>query len=331
MKKSNLLIAALASVTLVSCGSLQLVSFEQLAAADVNFPTSVRNVAVVNNMPVVEVGNSNKTISRQLEGDGNVAAETFAKEIANANYFDKVVICDSALRANGRDVEADALLTSEEVQNLADDLGVDLIFSFDQVHIEAKPGVAFLPDYPLPVDAIETVVTPIVSAYIPSKEGPLMVVSKKDTISWEVNPLLSDKQIVKDASEYAAYMPIDYLVPHWTEVTRMYYDGGNVEMRDAGVCVREDDWEGAYQLWSNAYEKKKKGGLKMKAAFNIALYYEMKDDMESAKEWIEKARKLAKPGSTDEYRINLYSAALTERAVSLPKLKIQMNRFEDNF
>ena len=36
---------------------------------------------------------------------------------------------------------------------------------------------------------------------------------------------------------------------------------------------------------------------KMKAAFNIALYYEIKDNVEQAKEWLGKAKNLVKSGS----------------------------------
>ena len=68
------------------------------------------------------------------------------------------------------------------------------------------------------------------------------VFSKQDTISWEIEPTLSDKKIVKEASEYAATMPVNYLLPHWREVSRFYFDGGNVRMRDAGVYVRENNW-----------------------------------------------------------------------------------------
>ena len=105
---------------------------------------------------------------------------------------------------------------------------------------------------------------------------------------------------------------------------------GNIEMRDAGVCLRENDWDGAYNLWNTAYEKRK-GQQKMKAAFNIALYYEIKNHVKQAGEWLEKAKKLVKSGSKDEQLIDFYSLELEEREGKLPKLRIQMKRFDDNF
>lgn len=315
---------------LVSCSSLQTVSFDRLQAADVSFPETVRKVAVINNMPVFETKEGHHTITAELEGDGKAATEALAENIANVNYFDQVIICDSAFRAKDEVPRANVLLTKDEIGQLAEDLDVDMIFSFDRIHIQTTPGVLFFPDFPMPVDAVDAVVSPVVRVYVPNREKPLFIVAKQDTVSWETDPALSDKKIVEEASQYAASIPVEHLLPHWETVTRFYYDGGSVDMRDAGVCLREHDWEGAYNLWNTVYEKKK-GGQKMKAALNIALYYEITDNLEKAVEWIGKARQLAKPGSRDEHWITLYSMELDNRKEKLSRLRIQMKRFEDNF
>ena len=308
------------------------ISFEQLQAADVSFPDAVRNVAVVNNMPAYKVGDSHDVISMELKGDGKTAAEALAEEIANANYFEQVIICDSALRGQDTELREDVMLTQDEVQKLAADLGVDLIFSFDRLDIHTKRGALFIDTFDggFSVDAVDGIVAPVIRIYIPSRERPMLSFSKQDTISWEIEPTLSDKKIVKEASEYAATMPVNYLLPHWREVSRFYFDGGNVRMRDAGVYVRENNWDSAFELWKQIYDKGK-GRQKMRAAFNIGLYYEMKDNPATAIEWVEKADKLAKAGTTEATVIAFYLLKLKERQVQLPQLNIQMNRFKDNF
>ncbi len=213
---------------------------------------------------------------------------------------------------------------------MSEDLGVDMILSFDRIHIQTKPGVLFYPDFPMPIDAVDGIISPIVRVYIPNRDKPLFVVAKQDTISWEIEPALSDRKIVKEASEYAASIPVEHLLPHWDEVARFYYDGGNIEMRDAGVYLRENNWDEAYSQWKIAYEKRK-GQQKMKAAFNIALYYEIKDNVEQAKEWLGKAKNLVKSGSRDEQLIAFYSLELEKRESKLSQLRIQMKRFDDNF
>ena len=297
---------------------MQTISFDQLQAADVSFPDAVRKVAVINNMPVLKTKDNHEILSSELEGDGKVASEALAENIANVNYFDQVIICDSVFRAQDKVPRVNVILTKEEVRKLSEDLGVDMILSFDRIHIQTKPGVLFYPDFPMPIDAVDGIISPIVRVYIPNRDKPLFVVAKQDTISWEIEPALSDRKIVKD------------LLPHWDEVARFYYDGGNIEMRDAGVYLRENNWDEAYSQWKIAYEKRK-GQQKMKAAFNIALYYEIKDNVEQAKEWLGKAKKLVISGSRDEQLIAFYSLELEKRESKLSQLRIQMKRFDDNF
>ncbi len=315
---------------LTACTSLQTISFDQLQAGDVSFPDAVRRVAVVNNMPAFTPGEDWGGMTAELEGDGKVAAEALAKNIADVNYFDEVVICDSTLRAKDDTLRTDRLLTADEVQRLADELGVDMIFSFDRVAIKAKAGTAFHPDHGTLVAVVDGALTPVVRTYVPGRERPLFVVTKSDTIMWEITSELTDEVIMRDAAEYAATIPMKYLLPHWEEANRFYYDGGGVEMRDAGVFLREGNWDEAYALWTTAYDQKK-GKVKMQAAFNIALYHEMRDDVEQAKEWLGKARQLVKPGSSDESLLAFYETQLNDRAGKTARLHIQMKRFRENF
>ena len=332
MKKTIVLITWTIGMLLASCSSIQTISFDQLQAGDVSFPDAVKKVAIVNNMPVVELENiSRGVISPELEGDGKVATEHLAENVANVNYFDQIIICDSAFRAADTVLRANVILTKEEVDRLAEELGADMILSFDRLNIQTRPGFIVYPDYPVPVNSVDAVVSPVIRAYIPQRDKPLFTVAKQDTISWDASdPQLSDKKIVEEASEYAAFMPIDHLLPHWIELTCPYFDGGCVEMRDAGVCLRENDWGGARDLWQTVYEKRK-GQQQMKAAFNLALYYEMKDDVAQAKEWLQKAEELAKPNTFNRQLINLCRLRLDERESKLLRLRIQMKRFEDNF
>ena len=117
MRKSILLMILAAGTALVSCSSLQTISFDQLQAADVSFPNAVRKVAVINNMPVIEIKDDHGTISAEMEGDGKIATEALAENIANVNYFDQVIICDSAFRANDTVPRVNVILTQDEYRN----------------------------------------------------------------------------------------------------------------------------------------------------------------------------------------------------------------------
>lgn len=90
----------------------------------------------------------------------------------------------------------------------------------------------------------------------------------------------------EEAASYAAYMLTQMLVPYWKQTERIYYDGGCVEMRDAAVCVRENDWQGAYDLWKSLFDHSKSNKLKIKSAFNLALASEMQGDLPQAEKWM---------------------------------------------
>lgn len=317
------------SIVLVSvfsgCSSIGFVSFDRLQAADVSFPETVRSVGIINRMPVqTEKEREVEYASGLLEGDGKVASEALAQEIAETGYFDQVVICDSALWVKG---EEEASLPVATVDSLVHLLGVDMLFAFERVNIQLKESTIFIPEIASMVPAIDGAVTPTVKVYVANRKAPLFSVSKSDTICWELTPELKYEQIVKEASEYAATLPVKHLLPHWEQLERFYYDGGNVEMRDAGVYVREQNWEAAFALWKKVYDRKK-GKSRMRAALNLALYYEMHEDFDKAREYLEEADRLVKDGSLDKRMITLYRIQLENQAAKIGQLMIQMRRFE---
>ena len=288
-----------------ACTTIQYFSFERLQPADINFPEQVRSVGVVNGVPSTN------------GGDGKVAAETFAHEIAAADYFNQVVICDSALQSFAG-IQTDSLIHA---------LGVDMLFAIEQVEVELEKGTYYIPELMAKVPVVDGIVTPLVRAYVAGREAPLFSITKQDTICWELRQDLTEELIIKEASEYAAKLPMQYLLPYWKEVERCYFDGGNVEMRDAGFFVREGNWDEASALWQTLYDTKK-GKVKMRAAYNLALYHELQDDFEKAKEYLDTASSLASEGSWEEQLVVLYQFKLQELSKDNHRLKVQMKRFE---
>ena len=326
--KKNLFLITIGSVLLflTSCTTLQTVSYERLQPADVNFPRQIRKVAIVNNMPSVTQDYKQVDYkSASLEGDGKVAAEALAQEVVAVNYFDQVVVCDNSFRKDAEPLER--LIPKETVDDLLRELEVDMLLSMERVNVELKEGILFIPEVYVTVPAVDGIVTSVVRAYIKEREEPLFTVQKTDTLCWQLISKLSFSDVVKESSEYAASMPMQNLLPYWVEMERYYYDGGNVEMRDAGVYVREEEWEEASVLWKKAYDQKK-GKSKMRAAYNLAVYSEMKNDFDKAREYLDAAYALADENSWDQQLILLYRMKLEDECQKNQRLNIQMKRFE---
>lgn len=169
------------------------------------------------------------------------------------------------------------------------------------------------------------------------------------TLSEANNDLIKEDSLIKECSEFAGELPIKYLLPTWNTSNRYYYTSGSVELRDGAVLIRENSWDDALKLWQLANNQKSKK-IQMRTAFNIALYYEMHDDIEKAVEWAEKANKIVldkenkkkkpkeskKPLTRDNYSEDYilttqYLMVLKERMNNSQTLKMQMERFNDNF
>lgn len=365
----NIMPLLMALLVLGGCQSVESLSIDYMLPADVSFPASLKRVAVVNNMPDTpdnqmpdedRSGDKEKKegeavrFVKYYNGDASIATEALAEAIANENYFDEVVICDSALRAHDL-TPRETSLSGEEVSALVRDLRVDLLVALENVQIRSVRKAGFSPYYNAYLGTTDVKVWPTVRLYVPNRKGPLLTVNAPDSIYWEElggnlayvqSRLIGDKELVRQASEFAGTLSVKHLLPSWTTAMRYYFAGGSVNMRDAAVSVRERDWETAIGLWQEAY-RQKKGKKKMQAAHNLALGYEMQDSIDLALEWELKAQALARAiDRVDERReagevnaeevpnyvfTTLYVTELEKRKAGMPRLNIQMQRFEDDF
>lgn len=107
-----------------------------------------------------------------------------AEEIAHQNYFDEVVICDSALRANDK-LARENMLSQEEVSQLASDLGVDFIIALENLQFKATKTIRYLPDFNCYQGAMDVKVYPTVRVYVPGRSKPMTTLHPNDSIFWE--------------------------------------------------------------------------------------------------------------------------------------------------
>ncbi len=324
--KNIILLALTAMIT--SCTTIQPVAFERLVAADVSFPETVRRIAVVNNVPAIEPQSQPGIITTWMEGEGSAATESLAEHIASTNYFESVVISDSALNTRALTGLEETLLTRDQIDRYTADLQADLLVTMDRVILHARPTLLYDDNYPLPLDGVEVVITPVVRVYLPGRDNPMFTLAPSDSISWYASAAPTDSLIRREAAEYAGGIPVNHLLPHWQEISRYYYDGGTVDLRDAAVSVREHDWTTAATLWQRVYDQKK-GKLRRLAAFNLALYHEMQDELPEALTWIERAADGVKAGTDEARQVDIYRLNLQERAKELGKLTVQMQRFDE--
>ena len=363
MKKIGFIYTIMIGLLFHSCQTINVLPIDYLVPADISFPSQIKRVAIVNNASESPGRIHSAADSTLLEktngfyemymvnGDPQITTEALAEAIAAENYFNEVIICDSVLRAGSPPVEK-SLLNKETVGELTKLLDVDMLIVLEGIQIGVQKQV-----YPVNeagyLGNINVKVHPRVNLYIPSRHSPLVMINGNDSIFWEGyanTPLnartkvISDEQLIKEASDFAGSVPIKYMTPHWKTVNRYIFINGSSAMRDAAFFVQSKNWDKAFALWERDYETQK-GKKKAKIASNISLYYEMKDDLEKAEEWGKKAVEIMKAIynitddsilvgallSNDFMCIYYNLADLSKRVDNFAKLKMQMDRFEDDF
>lgn len=368
MKKTKKLLFCMLWIGLFSlqaCQTIEQFSVDYMMPADVSFPADLKRVAIVNNMPSVpdnklisseEIKSKEETVMASrtdyYNGDARIAAESLAEAVAGHNYFDLVVICDSALRS--KDVHPrEATLAQEEVRQLTHDLGVDFLISLENVQLKSVRKLEYIPAWRGFYGTVDVKVYPTVRIYLPNRSVPMATINGTDSIFWEksglnediLGQLVSEKELIEEASAFAGSVPVKHLLPYWTTSRRYLFAGGTVNMRDAAVYAKEKNWEEAIHLWKKEFDERK-GKRKLYAAYNIALGYEMRDLLDEAYHWAVEAQKVAydvdevsrkqaghvSPTDVPNYLMtSIYVSELKERKDGMGRLKVQMNRVDGDF
>ena len=331
MKNYFYLIGLLLGGVLASCGTADVLTIDQLRPAEMSFPVDLRQVGVVNNMKNRPNAPTDQLILGLVQGENVAATEAIAGALADSKFFDQVVICDSALQSEENVGLPDPILSADEVRSLSTQLGVDMLVSLEDLWVETSKQQVRYPGWDVPLSVLKTHVSPVVRLYLPSRTQPLHTIALTDSIYWDMEIPLTEKMVLEEATRLAATKVADYLTPSWKQVERVYFYGGCVEMRDAAVYLREGSWQEAQDLWKELFHRRRKGTTKARAAYNIALSYEMLGDIDQAIKWVSESQKYVSPKSNEEKIVKYYSEALANRIREVGSLKTQMHRFNDNF
>lgn len=304
-----------------ACTTVKWVSVERLQPAQTQVPDLVRRVAVVNNQP--DLSDKNKYSSDLKALDGKLVADSLAQYLADAAYFEEVVVYDSVLATEPVLVCDERELSPGQVMRLARELQVDMLVSVEMA--------VLLLEYPCQVFSV-------IKLYLPGELHPIDTIRRQQQLyPEELYPL--EQTPVQEA----AFLPLSSLVPQWQTVDFPFYTGANVEMRDAAVYVAEGNWPAAGELWKKLLHHKNPR-RRMEANLNMAVWHEVNDDsITVARSYAEKAlqlaaRKMKKDAKgkwierTDDYLfISAYLRELEQRGRKLEQLKGQMQRFSDDF
>jgi len=170
-------------------------------------------------------------------------------------------------------------------------------------------------------------------------DGKIPSIQFNDSIRWEgfdiQDGMAFAEQIIPTHEEgmkilavYAAEKMTNVFVPHWVMQNRWYYTLPFSLTKEAEVNAASANWSVALEKWQRFYNNSNKKLEKAKVASNIALAYEMIDEMNKASEWITISKTLfeesASVSSLDTKRAQLYLNEIERRRDNSNKLDMQM-------
>jgi len=206
--------------------------------------------------------------------------------------------------------------------------GSDLLISLDTYS-------CFFSTYPQTFDTPKTseVVTVAVwSIYDPVKKALVERKTMIDTVFWNgydddgnyrkgytPPPRLA---ALKMASALAGENYAKRFYATWQTVNRMYSVPPLPDFSDAAFYFEEGKWDKAIALWQK-YADDRNGKMAINARYNLALAYELKDDLDTAQKWLTAAFQLASKykSKNDLKTIQTYQKILEARKKELLKLK----------
>lgn len=345
-QKTPFLVVLLMGLLLGSCAGIKYLTVETREPAQVTLPSSVLSVIVVNN--VVEqpddIGHTTKLlgksdIEKEKASSDSIAiyfTEALAQFLEEEDYFQRVLYLDQPLR-DDKDFFTEEPLTPETMNEIRRKTGADAIISLDKlVMITSKYEHYRQQGYTY--SAMTGKIQSVLRVYFPTMEGKIPAIHYADSIHWEGFDI-QDKQALADiilpsreegmkllavkAAEKMTYV----FAPHWEMQDRWYYTLPASLMREGEAFAGKADWNRAIEKWEAFYNNRSNKTDKAKAAANIALAYEMLDNMAKALEWATIAQDLFVQSTTqnslERRRSLLYKNEIIRRQNSGNKLNME--------
>lgn len=156
-----------------------------------------------------------------------------------------------------------------------------------------------------------------------------------DTTTWQINGaydlayakkhLPPRKEAVLKAAELSAINFVHFLVPHWIQVERLYYQSGQFELKQAEKFVEEGNWLEAAKIWKKNIDNPNKN-IAAKCTFNLGLACEIEGDIDAAIDWVVKSfHILENKNDVHSFHCRDYIQILAQRKLDFSKLDKQIN------
>ena len=324
----HIVIFFIAILLLPACGAPHsIISLEILEPASITYPEDVQKVGYLNRSPRT-LASFHSVNVRSLNDTDLFIIDTIVcsslrrgfedgKGEARLSYLDDI----DYLEARRNDtLFRDKDISAQKVEEICNIFGLDALitqdyysFKFDEIKILNYENSRYEDLYFLFHETKWTI-------SIPGRSKPLDVYTLKDTLLYGNQSksgrasYLTPMEMLTDGAHVIGYAFGKRNVPDWTELNRTVYVGRQAELRKAAKYTDKGDWERAHHLWSQNLSSEDKK-LAAKSAHNIAVYYELEDEIEQAMAFSQKAFDLWPSESIESYKQELLLRVLNKKDI----------------
>ena len=274
-----------------------MVEFEVLEPATVSFPDQVSQLLILNRAPlsfsVFSEENRDGMDKKQLLILDTLISNSINRgllEVLRQSPIERFHVPIWLTERRGDTVSMeDMVLTKREVAALCDNMDGDAVISLEFYSMDLDSNYDYYTDAPGVVQNHYYQVSNIVQwfIYLPGSPRPFDKYSMADTLFFSnvIDGQYMQTQTTLDMireSFYKSGMKYGrYLVPVWTQASRSLYKGKSDSLRRASKLTDQGEWEQALSIWENLAVSED-STLASKALNNMAIYYELEDNLDTA-------------------------------------------------
>lgn len=316
------------SSLITSCKSPQaLVSIEVLHPANITYPENVEKIGFLNRAPLT-MHSFDGIVKKNLSDTDLQIIDTIicnnlikgfieGKSNSDLDYLEDFYY----LEARRKDtLSRGSAINSEKISEICRSFGLDALVSQDYYEFKFDAVI-----YPGEYNFMETYLLLIQksrwSVYAPDSIESLDTYTYYDTLFFTRNTFDSvliryptPTEMLQEGSQIMGHAFGTRNRPIWSVMDRIVYTGYEKELRQAKKYTDEGDWDKARYVWSqNLHSDSKK--LAAKCAHNLAVYYEIDDEIEQALIYSKRAHELWPSLYIEQYKDELELRQLNKKDV----------------
>ncbi len=333
-KGKILLMLSLVPLLTGCAGSSSFVTFEVLQPADITYPQTVSKVGYLNRSPLSRHAFS-KVNQKGLDPVAlrivdSIVSNNVRKGFYEGKQLTELTFMEDIPLYNARRTDtvgkAKPLGAFTQKQVFRDAGGnIDALVVLEYYYADlgkTYPAYDFMVgDY---IEEFKLDMTILWRVYTDDRVSPIDEYLQQDTLyymnrqSSPSSTYLTPADILRDGSQEMGFRYGLRHIPKWREVSRVIFRGGSKELRAAADLTDLGNWDEAAGLWVPLI-RNEDPKVAAKACHNLAVHYELLDDIVTASNYINRASELWDNKTTERY-----SEALKKRQKNQQELQQQV-------